>query len=114
MDYAPIEAFLVGQCGKTMQQAARTSYAEFLLLAEGQNKREREEWERLRWRVFMEWAISPNLKRRPHKPQDVLLFPWETKTAEVQHAEPLTESELDGLCKIFNIKRDNIINGKDQ
>ena len=109
MDYAPIQAFLVGRCGKTVVQAARTSYEEFLLLADGKAAEDHAEWERLRWRVFMDWAVSPNLKRRPRSVHDVVRFPWEEdKAAEVQSYEPLTDEELKGLCEIFKIKREDI------
>lgn len=111
MDYTPIEAFLVGRCGKTLKEAALTSLEEYKLLADGYNSREQEEWERVRWRVFMEWSISPNLKRRPRKPQDVIRFPWEKeKTTDVKEVEPLTENEIQQLSKIFGIARNNISN----
>lgn len=111
MDYTPIEVFLVGRCGKSIKQAAMTSKEEYDLLVEGHNAREREEWERLRWRVFMDWSISPNLKRRPHTPQDVVRFPWEKeKAAEVKEYEPLTEAEIESLCNIFNIQREKVTN----
>lgn len=114
MDYAPIEAFLVGRCGKTMTQAAMTSLREYELLMEGHSRREQERWERTRWEVFMEWAISPNLKRRPRTPQDVIRFPWEKEdTADVREVEPLTENEIEQLSKIFGIDRDKISNGQD-
>jgi hypothetical protein len=113
MDYTPIEAFLVGRCGKTEVQAARTSYGEFLLLAEGRKQQDREDWERRRWEIYMHWAISPNLKRRPNKPQDVFLFPWEKVAQEVENAEPLTEQELCSLCEIFKLNREDIVNGQD-
>ncbi|MBQ2002526.1 MAG: hypothetical protein II240_04440 [Bacteroidaceae bacterium] len=112
MDYAPIEAFLVGRCGRSVKAAALTSVEEYNLLAEGHSKAEQEEWERLRWRVFMEWTISPNLKRRPRSPHDIVRFPWEqTRTAEVQNAEPLTENEIAALCNIFKIERKKVTNG---
>lgn len=110
MDYTPIEVFLVGRCGKSIKQAAMTSKEEYDLLVEGHNAREREEWERLRWRVFMDWSISPNLKRRPHTPQDVVRFPWEKVKTEVKEYEPLTEKEIAGLCSIFKISRDKVTN----
>ena len=60
----------------------------------------------------MQWSISPNLKRRPHTPIDVIRFPWEKETTtEVKEIEPLTESEIMKLCDIFNIDRKNISNG---
>ena len=112
MDYTPIEAFLVGRCGKTLKEAAMTSLEEYELLVEGHNRKEQEEWERTRWMVFMEWSISPNLKRRPHTPQDVIRFPWEKENIEeVKEAEPLTEDEIMKLCDIFNIDRKDISNG---
>lgn len=115
MDYPPIEAFLVGRCGKTLTQAAMTSLAEFEMLMDGHERRVQEEWERTRWMVFMEWSISPNLKRRPHTPQDVIRFPWEKeKVAEVKEYEPLTENEIQELSKIFGIDRNKVSNGQDK
>ena len=115
MDYPSIEAFLVGRCGKTIREAAMTSLAEYEMLMEGHNRRMQNEWERTRWMVFMEWSISPNLKRRPRTPQDVVRFPWEEqKTAEVVDYEPLTGNEIDKLCEIFNIDRDKVSNGQDK
>lgn len=112
MDYEPIESFLVGRCGKGVREAALTSFEEFELLAEGHRMREREEWERTRWMVFMEWSISPNLKRRPHTPQDVIRFPWEKETTtDVKDVEPLTENEIQRLCDMFKIERKDISNG---
>ena len=112
MDYAPIEAFLVGRCGKTLREAALTSLKEYELLAEGHSRVQQEKWERTRWQVFMGWAVSPNLKRRPRTPQDVIRFPWEKETAtEVKEVEPLTENEIQELGKIFGINREKISNG---
>lgn len=112
MDYAPIEAFLVGRCGRTLKESALTSLREYELLVEGHSRKEQEEWERLRWEVFMQWAISPNLKRRPRTPQDIIKFPWEKEdTTEVKDVEPLTENEIEQLSKIFGIDRTKINNG---
>lgn len=112
MDYTPIEFFLVGRCRKTLKEAALTSLEEYELLVEGHNKAEQEEWERTRWMVFMQWSISPNLKRRPHTPIDVIRFPWEKETTtEVVEIEPLTENEIMKLCDIFKIDRKDISNG---
>lgn len=112
MDYAPIQAFLVGRCGKGVRDAALTSFEEYTLLAKGHAEREQEEWERIRWSVFMDWLISPNLKKRPRTPQDVVRFAWEqeNKAQEVKEIEPLTETEIQGLCDLFKIKREDISN----
>ena len=116
MDYAPIQAFLVGRCGKTIRQSAMTSFEELNLLSDGHARREQEKWERLRWRVFMDWAISPNLKNRPKTPQDIVRFPWEKEVApEVKSVEPLTENEIQQLSRIFGIDREKISNnGQDK
>lgn len=112
MDYAPIQAFLVGRCRRTLKEAALTSLEEFNLLAEGLTQEQQEIWERERWRVFMDWSISPNLKRRPRTPQDVVRFPWEeNKAAEARNYEPLTEAEINKISRIFNIERKHISNG---
>ena len=112
MDYTPIQAFLVGRCRKTIKEAALTSLEEFNLLAEGFEQDQRETWERERWKVYMDWAISPHLKRRPRTPQDVVRFPWEeNKAAEVRNYEPLTEAEINKISRIFNIERKHISNG---
>lgn len=63
----------------------------------------------------MEWTISPNLKRRPRTPQDVIRFPWEKeRTSQVTDVEPLTEDELRKLSRIFNIDREKFSNGQDK
>ena len=112
MDYAPIEAFLIGRCGKTITQSALTSLKEYELLLEGHSRTQQEKWERTRWEVFMGWAVSPNLKRRPKTPQDVIRFPWEKETTtDVKEVEPLTENEIQELGKIFGINREKISNG---
>jgi hypothetical protein len=113
MDYAPIRAFLVGRCGKTLKEAAMTSLFEYELLADGFLKGEQEKWERVRWQVFMDWSISPNLKHRPKKPQDVVRFAWEeTEQPKKVTYEPLTENEIMGLCEIFKLDRNSIRNGQ--
>jgi len=115
MDYRPIEAFLVGRCGKTVREAAMTSLEEYRLLVEGHDRKVQEEWERVRWHVYMEWAVAPLLKRRPRTPQDVIRFPWDKeKTVDVSSYEPLTEEEIQELGKIFGIDRDKFINGQDK
>lgn len=113
MDYTPIQAFLVGRCGRTIRDAARTSYEEFTLLAEGKSREEHAEWERARWMIYMDWAISPNLKRRPHTPQEVIRFPWEENRVkdEARDMEPLTEEEIQKISRIFKIERKHISNG---
>lgn len=114
MDYPPIEAFLVGRCGKTLREAAMTSVHEYNILVEGHNRKAQEEWEIRRWEVFMQWSVNPNLKKRPHTPQDIVRFPWEREQVKEVNVEPLTEDEIGRLCDIFKIERNNISNGQDK
>ena len=59
----------------------------------------------------MEWTISPNLKKRPRTPRDVVKFAWEKDEAPVvENCEPITEEEIKCLCDIFKIERENISN----
>lgn len=92
-----------------------TSLREYELRVEGHTKKEQGDWERARWQVFMQYAIAPNLKRRPHSPQEVLRFPWEKpEVQEMKNVEPLTEKEIEGLCKLFNLDRNKVVNGQDK
>lgn len=91
-----------------------TSLEEYKLLVEGDERRTQEEWERVRWHVYMEWAVAPLLKRRPRTPQDVIRFPWEKEQVKEVNVEPLTEDEIGRLCDIFNIDRNSISNGQDK
>ncbi len=113
MDYAPIQAFLVGRCGRTIREAAQTPYAEYLLLVEGRNEAEKGDWEKLRWMAYMHWRIAPNLKQRPKTPQDIITFPWEKggNTPAVKEMEPITETEIKKLSEIFGIDREKFSNG---
>lgn len=91
------------------------SLREYELRMEGHNKKQQEEWEQLRWQAFMNWTIAPNLKRRPHSPQELMRFPWEkAETKSVQDVQPLTEGEIEGLCKLFKLDRSKVTNGQDK
>lgn len=59
----------------------------------------------------MEWAVSPNLKKKPRTPQDVIRFPWEKEQPAMREVEPLTEEEIQKIGRIFNIERKDISNG---
>lgn len=99
----------------SVREAAMTSLREYELRVEGHTKKEQEEWEKLRWQAFMNYAIAPNLKHRPHSPQEMLRFPWEKpEVHEVKNIEPLTEKEIEGLCKLFNLDRNKVVNGQDK
>ena len=99
MDYAPIEAFLVGQCGMTQRQAALTSVGEYLQRREGFEKAQQLEWEKCRW---VAWGIFSHFvgKNRPRTPQQWVKFPWE-HTAPAPMIE-ITESDEKTLNDIFN------------
>lgn len=105
MDYAQIEAFLIGDCGKTLQQAMLTSYGEYLCLVKAHQRRYTEEWERVRWLAWYTEMLSPHIKPgNKHKsPKDLFLLPgeMEEQTKKVTPTGKLNEAELEALSRIF-------------
>ena len=101
VDYAPIEEFLVGVCGKTEREAMYTSFREVEMLEKGRQEYMKMYWEIARWEQFMQVSISPNIKpgNKPHTPQAMLRFPWE-RQAETRAPEPLTLEQRESLDSI--------------
>lgn len=79
MDYSPIEAFLVGRCGLTQEQAGYVGMIEYRQRVEGFEQRYREEWEIARWQMFMIQSMHPFMKpaQKRKTPQSFYPFPWE-------------------------------------
>lgn len=105
-DYAPIEAFLVGRCGKSEREAALTTRREYDLLVEGKAEEARARMEELRWLAFRIYKQNPYiLPPRAQTAQEFFRFPWEEpKAEEVQQkvaACTVTEDEAAILNKIF-------------
>lgn len=102
VDYAPIEEFLVGVCGKTEREAMYTSFREVEMLEKGRQEYIKMYWEIARWEQFMQVSISPNIKpgNKPHTPQAMLRFPWERQMMEVKAPDRLTEEQKVGLTEI--------------
>ena len=102
VDYAPIEEFLVGVCGKTEREAMYTSFREVEMLEKGRQEVMKLHWEIARWEQFMQVSISPNIKpgSKPHTPQAMLRFPWERQMMEVKVPDRLTEEQKVGLTEI--------------
>lgn len=106
MDYAPVEAFLVGQCGMTQRQAALTSVGEYLQRRDGYEKAQQLEWERCRW---MAWGIfSPFVgKNRPRTPQQWVRFPWECgQSAPMIRISESDEMTLNDIFNDFRARKD--------
>ena len=84
LDWPAIEAFLVGRCGLTEEQAARTGYHEYLLRVKGKDEELQERWALARWMMWQEMLLSPNIKQghKPRTPQAFCRFPWEQSEAE--------------------------------
>lgn len=63
----------------TELQAGWTSYREYRLRFEGEEQRERQEWERTRWMAFLMMQMHPYIKQhqKPGTPQRWIPFPWE-------------------------------------
>lgn len=102
VDYAPIEEFLVGVCGKTEREAMYTSFREVEMLEKGKQEVMKLHWEIARWEQFMQVSISPNIKRgsKPHTPQAMLRFPWERQVMEAKVPERLSEGQKASLTEI--------------
>lgn len=118
-DYLVIEAFLVGRCGMTTEQAGWTSWDEFILRKEGKEQEERQAWEIARWQMFLTMQMHPQIKKghKPTTPQAWIPFPWEKKRQKPKKAEryePLTEREVLNLCEIFKIDKDRMRYGQDR
>lgn len=100
-----MEAFLVGECGKTEREAALTSAHEFRLLQDGKQRETREKWEMLRWMMWQHVKMSPHIKNKPNSPQQYLRFPWEkTQKEEVEEKfrnSKLSEGQIAELNRIF-------------
>lgn len=52
---------------------------------------EKDAWDRARWITYIMARISPHVKK-VHKPQDVIVFPWEKTETKVQTPEERAQS----------------------
>ena len=77
-DYGPIEAFLVGRCGKSEREAGLTSFREYQLLAEGRNEVYKERMLLARWIAFRIYEMNPYIKPpRAVTEKSYCRFGWE-------------------------------------
>jgi hypothetical protein len=104
MDYAPIKAFLVGRCRKTVKEAALTSLEEFNLLAEGFTQGQQEEWERARWQMFLLMQMHPYIKQhnKAKTPKDWIPFEWEKSKKDRKPNAPIK-------CKITKKEKQRLM-----
>lgn len=86
LDYADIEAFLVGRCGKSEEEAGWVSMRQYILLREAAEQDERRKWERARWQMFLALQMNPYVKQKPSTPALWVPFSWE-KDAEAARAQ---------------------------
>lgn len=104
--YEPIEAFLVGRCGKSEREAALTSFLEYSLRAKGLERELQEKMEVARWIAFQIYMQNPYIKPpRAKSPQSYLRLPWEEPTEdEVEQAATdcqVSDAEAAVLDRIF-------------
>ena len=106
MDYAPIEAFLVGRCGMTVEQAGWATAREYELRRKGYDEAEQEKWERARWKMFLAMQMQPFVKShsKPKTPQAWIRFPWEKKVGEVTKEDCLVRE--DEVAQLNRLLRD--------
>lgn len=106
MDYEPIEAFLMGECGMTAQQAGFTTLREFNVKVNARQKAEEAKWERARWQMFLMLQMMPLIKphSKPKSAQAWIRFPWEKAQNENQWTAEdckVTDREKEQLTRIF-------------
>ena len=109
LDYEPIEAYLVGHCGLTIEQAGWVTVREYNLRRKGEDEKEKILWERARWQMFLTMQMHPHIKahNKPKTPEAWIRFPWEKGTeTEVERAEVTAEQiqQLNALKEAFKRK----------
>lgn len=104
MDYEPIEAFLVGECGMTEEQAGFTTAREFNLKVKARQEEQQSRWELARWQMFLALQMQPFIKSHS-KPKDVkawIMFPWE-RVKEVRKEDcKVTSDEAQQLSNLLS------------
>lgn len=106
-DYKEIEAFLVGRCGLTQEQAGWTSWEEYLQRRDGKIQEERLEWEKCRWMKFIDLQLNPHIKKgqKPATPQKWFQFAWEKEAVKAKQPPKrlkTTQEEKEILQGIFD------------
>ena len=93
----------------TEEQAARTSFREYILRRDGHERGLRQQWTIARWMAWRDVLLSPNIKAidKPKSPQDFLRFPWEeskhTEMARKAEEYRVTDAEVAELNKIMEV-----------
>jgi hypothetical protein len=104
VDYEPIEAFLVGECGMTEEQAGFTTAREFNLKVKARQEEQQSRWELARWQMFLALQMQPFIKSHS-KPKDVkawITFPWE-RVKEVRKEDcKVTSDEAQQLSNLLS------------
>lgn len=109
MDYAPLETFLIGECGLTQEQAGWLTTREIEARRDAAAQRARQEWERARWQVFMMMQMHPYMK--PHQkartPQAWISFPWEKEAGITTEDTKINGQQEEQLATVLHdfIKR---------
>lgn len=100
----------------TQREAALTGMLEYHQRHEGYVARERAEWERTRWQVFVMMQMHPYIKdhQKAKTPQTWIPFPWEKLEEREVKPEDIRitasqRSTLDKMLRDFIDKRSNAI-----
>lgn len=114
-DYGPIEAFLVGRCGKSEREAGLVSFHEYQLLLDGKEEEDRERRMLARWIAFRIYEMNPYIKPpRAVTEKSYYRFGWEEMTEEEAKEAAarciVTEEDNEKLNEIF----DQIMGGREQ
>jgi len=98
----------------SVQQAAKTSFPEFLLKKRGWEREQNRRWEMVRYMVFHQYSLSPFIKAnaKPRRPSDLFKLPGdidETANITVEDCAMTAEmtAALNAIMMDFRNKRKN-------
>lgn len=103
---------MIGSCGMTANQAGWVSLREFDIRRNARFEKDKEEWERARWQMFLAMQLSPYIKKhqKPKTPQGWIPFAWErVKEMNVEDVTvtDIQVQELNKILQSFINKRKN-------
>lgn len=81
------------------EEAGWCDYERYRMLFDDEERREREEWERARWMMFLAMQMHPYIKahQKPRSPQGWISFPWEKKQMPKSGEWKVTDEQVEKL-----------------
>ena len=87
----------------TCEQAGWVSFYEYAIRIKAYEDKEREDWSKRRWELFILMQMHPNIKpyNKPKSPELWIPFPWEKAAEPVKDSHVISNQEIDKLTEIF-------------